>query len=205
VRRNATLWISIGAAVLVSLALAAFLGAAIFQKLGRQMAQRNLARAALSGDVAGMERALADGARVNAPVKGRPAIFWATQGGHAEAIRFLTRHGADLHYRDPQGALPLTMAVNLRKIDGLRALLEAGADPNVVNSRGFSPLQVAVSRGDVEVVRILVRGGADPHFRSSGPTPLEAARERPAILRELAGRPAETAPRGAGAAHPRRR
>ena len=77
-------------------------------------ADEQLFRAARHGDLAGIERSLADGATVTAasPVDGKTALFRAAVLGQAEAVRVLLEHGADpaAHGNDGQTPLELVMA-----------------------------------------------------------------------------------------------
>jgi ankyrin repeat protein len=80
-----------------------------------------LFRAARHGDAAGVERSLADGARVNAasPVDGKTALCRAAIFGHTDAVRVLLEHGADASVRgsDGQTALDVAMAARAEEKD----------------------------------------------------------------------------------------
>src|SRR3954464_15100581 len=60
-------------------------------------ADEHLFKAARHGDVAGIERALDEGATVNAqsPSDRKTALFRAITFGHADAVRTLLKHGAN--------------------------------------------------------------------------------------------------------------
>jgi ankyrin repeat protein len=64
-----------------------------------------LFRAARHGDVAGIERSLSAGSRVDAaaPVDGKTALCRAAVFGHADAVRALLSHGADPDKRYADG------------------------------------------------------------------------------------------------------
>jgi hypothetical protein len=76
-----------------------------------------LFKAARHGDVAGIERALADGANVNAaaPIDTKTALFRATAFGHADAVRALLKDGADPERRGRDGRSVLQFAEDARK------------------------------------------------------------------------------------------
>jgi hypothetical protein len=78
-----------------------------------------LFKAARHGDVAGIERALAEGARVNAeaPVDRRTALFRAAAFGHADAVRALLKAGADAERRAPDDTTALQLAEEARKAE----------------------------------------------------------------------------------------
>ncbi len=84
-----------------------------------------LFKAARHGDVAGIERALAAGADVDAqaPIDRRTALFRATAFGQAEAVRALLTAGADPARRgvDDKTALELAEAARQAEKDPARA------------------------------------------------------------------------------------
>jgi hypothetical protein len=75
-----------------------------------------LFRAARHGDVAGVERSLTAGGRVNAagPVDGKTALFRAAVFGHADVVRALLAHGADPTARGSDGRTALEVTVAAR-------------------------------------------------------------------------------------------
>jgi hypothetical protein len=77
----------------------------------------HLFKAARHGDVAGIARALAEGANVNAaaPIDGKTAIFRAAAFGYADAVRALLKAGADPERRGSDGRNPLQFAEDVRK------------------------------------------------------------------------------------------
>ncbi len=76
----------------------------------------HLFRAARHGDVAGIDRALDAGARVNAaaPIDGKTAIFRAAVFGHADAVRDLLQRGADTNARGNDGKTVLEIVTSVR-------------------------------------------------------------------------------------------
>jgi hypothetical protein len=75
-----------------------------------------LFRAARHGDRAGVERALAAGADVNAsaPVDRRTALFRAAVFGHAEIVRVLLKRGASADARGSDGRTALEVTEEAR-------------------------------------------------------------------------------------------
>jgi len=75
-----------------------------------------LFRAARHGDVAGIERSLASGARVDAasPVDGKTALFRAAIFGHATSVRALLDHGANASVRGSDGQSAADVAAAAR-------------------------------------------------------------------------------------------
>lgn len=75
-----------------------------------------LFRAARHGDAAGVEKAMADGARLDttAPIDRKTAIFRAAVFGHANLVRVLIQRGADLNARGTDGRTVLETVVAAR-------------------------------------------------------------------------------------------
>jgi hypothetical protein len=76
-----------------------------------------LFKAARHGDVAGIERALAEGAQINAaaPIDTKTALFRAAAFGHADAVRALLKDGADPERRGRDGRSVLQFTEDTRK------------------------------------------------------------------------------------------
>ena len=91
------------------------------------------------------------------------AIVALDDGGPAEAIPMLLRHGAgiDATFPDIGGGTPLLTALFNDRMDAAAFLLEMGADPNVMGEEGDSPLRWAVSEGNHQLARQLLAKGAD--------------------------------------------
>jgi hypothetical protein len=77
----------------------------------------HLFKAARHGDVAGIQRAIAEGASVNAqaPIDGKTALFRAAAFGYGDAVRALLKAGADPERRGNDGRTPLQFAEDVRK------------------------------------------------------------------------------------------
>jgi hypothetical protein len=75
-----------------------------------------LFRAARHGDAAGVEQALAAGARVDAvsPVDGKSALFRAAIFGHVAVVHSLIEHGADASRRGSDGQTVQEMVTAVR-------------------------------------------------------------------------------------------
>ena len=77
--------------------IAGFVGYTMLPGLRFHEQEERLFKAARHGDVAAIEQALADGARIDAesPLDRKTALFRAATFGHAAAVRLLLQRGAD--------------------------------------------------------------------------------------------------------------
>jgi len=116
-----------------------------------------LIAAAANGDVADIERLVADGADPDArDDDGSPALMVATRDGHADAVRALLAAGADVDAQDARQDNVFLYAGAEGLLDILRLATDAGADPTITNRFGGTALIPASERGHVEVVRYLL-------------------------------------------------
>jgi Ankyrin repeats (3 copies)/Ankyrin repeats (many copies) len=100
----------------------------------------------------------------------------AASGGHANILRLLQGHGADVGSRNKYGETPLHGASWSGKLDAGQCLLDLGADVNARNEDDWTPLFHAVFHGYTEFARMLLKRGAAIEVRSVfGSTALHAA------------------------------
>jgi CubicO group peptidase (beta-lactamase class C family) len=123
---------------------------------GSASAQERLWEAAMSGDTAEIERALGDGADIEAldtrrSRSGRRALNWAAWFNHPDAIRALLRHGAKIDAENATGFTALQHAAEAGSLEAADVLLAAGADPMHRNRSGSRPAETARSQGHPEV------------------------------------------------------
>lgn len=96
----------------------------------------------------------------------RTPLHVAAEKGHADIVKTLLRHGADVHARDHgDNATPLHWAAGENHLETAELLLDHGADPNAVDDmheRG--PLGWAVALGEChpEMAELLIGRGARP-------------------------------------------
>ena len=116
------------------------------------------------------EHVNAKGEREMTPMHG------AASGGHANILRLLQGHGADVGSRNKYGETPLHAASWSGKLDAGQCLLDLGADINARNEDDWTPLFHAIFHGHAEFARMLLGRGAAIEARSVfGSTALHAA------------------------------
>ena len=141
-----------------------------------------LSGAARSGDVASIDRLIADGADLDAQdLQGNTALYQASRAGRTDAVERLLAAGADVDLENSFGSTPVHVAARYGHADVIRALARAGADLDRRNrgiqagmrplggatanlargdTPGATPLMRAASAGQIDAVRALVEAGA---------------------------------------------
>ena len=121
------------------------------------MTDTRLHDAAAAGDLAAIDRLLAEGADIDGrDASGRTAVLAATHARQAEAVRALFAAGADPDIRDDRLDNPFLYAGAEGLLEILELAHEAGADPTITNRFGGVAVIPASERGHVEVVRFLL-------------------------------------------------
>jgi ankyrin repeat protein len=168
-------------------------------------AQMVLIEAARNGEIAAMERAIKDGARINGTdPHGKTALIAAVsvptyEPSRAAAIWWLLDHGADPNQEVVDWGLPLhifveannhTLAGLTRRPDVIKPmaeetlarLLKAGAKVSGMDAQGRTPLHVAAKADNVLAAAFLIALGAKVMARDeAGKTPLDYAESGPMI------------------------
>lgn len=122
------------------------------QAIEHALAQR-LRNAAKSGDLPGVQAALAAGANLHADNDN--ALRWAAEHGHFAVVEHLLAAGAHV---DAQDNYALRLASGRGSLDIVQALLAAGADVHALDGLA---LQAAAEGGHLDVVECLLAAGAD--------------------------------------------
>ncbi|MEO0558037.1 MAG: ankyrin repeat domain-containing protein [Bacteroidota bacterium] len=126
---------------------------------------QSLLRAAESGDVESLERALDAGAPIDASGEDLYAanpLHLAATGGHAEAVRLLLDRGADPNQIIGDCIAPLRYAT----LATAPLLLESGADPNPPSDcPNEAALSGAVVFDNLELAILLLEAGANPNLQ----------------------------------------
>jgi ankyrin repeat protein len=110
--------------------------------------------------------------------------------GHAEIVKFLLDHGADVQQAstNAQRVNALHAASANRHLDICRMPIDKGIDVNTKQEGGFTPLQEAAQNGQLELVELLLQHGADAATKNDkGQTALDIAREsnQPEVVKIL--------------------
>jgi ankyrin repeat protein len=124
---------------------------------GSMTTDLRLHEAARDGDVAAIERLLAEGVPIDAQdADGRTPVMVATIERRTDAVRALVDAGADVDLRDNRLDNVFLYAGAEGLLDILRIANDAGADPALTNRFGGIALIPAAERGHIEVVRYLL-------------------------------------------------
>jgi len=147
----------------------------------RSAADRFLIEAAEKGDLAGVKKALAEGANVNAGIDGsQAALMTAALGGHRSVVQALLDGGANPNLEAQHlGQTALSMAASGGHDEIIKLLLARGASINHRSGKykppysGVTALFIAALRNRVSTIELLVKSGADPNIENDdGLTPL---------------------------------
>jgi len=114
---------------------------------------------AKTGDVPGLQEALAAGANVDESDGRATPLYYAVTKRHIEAVRLLVSQGADVN-RDTAWGPPIINAAWNCDTEILKLLLARGANPNAA-FKTDTALHMAAERGRLECVKLLVEAGAD--------------------------------------------
>jgi uncharacterized protein len=134
--------------------------------------------AAAKGDVAEIERLIADGERPNLQdSNSRTPLHVAVYRKHHAAARALLRLGADPNALDAQRYDIVTIAVAQNDIEMLTLVLEGGASArNITTPTDGTALMTAAHLGNVDAVQILIAHKAPlDHVNARGWTALHEA------------------------------
>jgi hypothetical protein len=127
-----------------------------------------LCDAAKSGDVAEIQRQIAEGADPNA-FEGTDRLTplqRAVLNGHFAAIAALLKAGARVDGADSSGRVPLMLAAWKGHTAAIDALVAAGADVNRADKDGDTALHRALWWGQLDAARVLLEAGARTDVRN---------------------------------------
>ena len=122
---------------------------------------------------------LGDARRIDALLKGDPAlandtsgmykeavIFAAVREGHSRVVRLLLDRGARLDAQDRYGCPPLHVAAYAGHKAMVRVILEAGANANETGAHGELALHWVAAKGHLEVAEVLIRAGSQVNTKT---------------------------------------
>ena len=94
---------------------------------------------------------------------GRTPLFWATESGHAPAVKALLDEGVPVEQKEPRnGFTPLSLAAARQHLQVADILLKAGAaDPDTAARGSMAPLHFATREADGEMAKVLLSHGAN--------------------------------------------
>ncbi len=114
------------------------------------------------GDLATVERLVAEGANVKAKdARGRTALLAATHGNHVAVARALIAAGSDVNAKDDIQDTPYLYAGAEGRTEILKMTLAAGADLKSTNRYGGTALIPAAHHGHPETVKVLLATAID--------------------------------------------
>ncbi|HEX6118903.1 MAG TPA: ankyrin repeat domain-containing protein [Dongiaceae bacterium] len=141
-------------------------------------AEDSLFDAVNAGDVAGVERLLAQGAPVDSRDHDQATpLIAAALSDQLEVAKVLIGRGASITARNAGGFTPLHAAAYSGSVPIAELLLDKGAAvEDAANKAGVTPLLVAVETNHVAVLELLIARGADVNRpESHGYTPVTRA------------------------------
>ena len=102
----------------------------------------NVWKAASRGDVAALERHVAEGAPVDVPdpALGTTPLGWTALHGHVDAAEWLLDNGAGVNTLNGDGSTALHSAAFMGRAEVVRLMLERGADPHARHPNGALPI-----------------------------------------------------------------
>jgi beta-lactamase regulating signal transducer with metallopeptidase domain len=129
---------------------------------------RALIRAAVAGDISGIDELLRAGANVNCTFphgKFESPLIGAARKGRLDAVRLLLDRGADPNLW-PRLKTPLINAAEQGHVEIVSLLLDRGANIDLIVPVFHNALICASGEGRLEVVKLLVARGADVNART---------------------------------------
>eukprot|EP00386_Alphamonas_edax_P000583 GDKI01001819.1.p1 GENE.GDKI01001819.1~~GDKI01001819.1.p1 ORF type:complete len:488 (-),score=119.28 GDKI01001819.1:336-1799(-) len=141
----------------------------------------SLCKAAAEGDTHMITHILDRGGDVNErdismSMNHTPALSWAVQNGHTDAVRLLLERGTDVNATNKLACTPLHIAGSHGHTHIAQLLLDRGAHVNAKDQNQFTPLSWAVQNGHTHTTQLLLERGADVNTRHEDQdTPLHRA------------------------------
>jgi ankyrin repeat protein len=127
-----------------------------------------LMEAVQNGNEAGVQRALANHADVNAvEPDGSTALLWAARVDDVEIAQILLAAGARANAANKYGVTPISLACTNGSAAMIERLIRAGADPNSKLPEGETALMTASRTGRLDAVQVLLKHGAEVNAKET--------------------------------------
>lgn len=105
-------------------------------------------------------------------------LIKAVQSDSIKEVEALHKQGADLHFLNAQGLLPLNIAVEKNRPDMIKTLVDLGADLYRANAHGMTSVDIAIEKKEAKLLNTLIRLGANlTRANTQKQTPLDKAIE----------------------------
>jgi ankyrin repeat protein len=122
----------------------------------------DLLAAAPKGDLVKLERAIKDGADVEARNdKKSTALMLAAENGKKYVVQTLLAAGAKADATREGGVAAIHVACAKGEIEIVKALLAAGVNVNTATEKRLTPILAAGRSGNIDLLRLLAEAGAD--------------------------------------------
>jgi ankyrin repeat protein len=127
------------------------------------ISQQEVVEAALYGKVAVVEKALAQGYKVDArDLQKRTLLMYAAFNGQTNVVQKLILAGADVNAVDKTGSTALMFASSGKNASTVKLLIKKGAKVNTIDTNEhWTALMWAAAEGQIEVVKVLLANKAD--------------------------------------------
>ena len=119
--------------------------------------------AARTGDLATVQRLLAEEVPTNRPEDGYLPLHLAAKGGHTAVIEALIAHGAVPNAPGKNDSTALHVAAIAGQANVVPVLVAAGANVEALDWKWYTPLYRAAQANQGSTVRALIAAGANPH------------------------------------------
>jgi len=135
----------------------------------KSISQPEIIEAALGGNLAVVEKSLAQGYKPDTPdSEGRTILMYAAFNGQTNIVERLIAAGANVNAQDKTGSTALMFAASGPFASTVQLLLDHGAKINTVDTNEhWSALMWAAAEGQTKVVELLLKNGADPSLKEA--------------------------------------
>ena len=115
--------------------------------------------AAKKGDLEAVKVLPSNDAQSRPKARGKMALAYAAENGHAKVVEFLIRSGSPVDERDQRGRTALMHATGKHQSATVAILLAHGASLNVRDTAGWTPLCLALMMKSTDIAVSLIDAG----------------------------------------------